>query len=492
MCGISFVLTSEAYCGKAEAFMKESLIVNQVRGMHSTGIFQIATNGDISYFKQAVNASQFIGVTEAKNLLGKAARSRLTVGHVRHATQGAADKSENAHPFMVTREDGSKLIGVHNGNFRSFKNKKNSKDFEVDSAWAFQMLADEKADAFEYFDGAFALVWYDTLTPDVLYMARNKDRPLHYMISEDGKSMYGMSELGSLGWLTGASRVDIKKTKEEQGFFFLEPGWIYQFDLKQIGKWDRAKYPEYDPKTTVHQPVSHVSHMYDDADWGGEHGFYQAPFRGERLHPGWRAPSSVDYDFEQTDRTLAKVKLALKQARNKRDAALEEGGEETSPIIDADALNRALEDGIAENIRKFQDSKKASLVPLSELSSPMYLASIRDQNATRGEIKSCQALQLYGMVVDFTPILYDEENASVLGDAEIYIHGKWVKIECSLRGITPRRGNFIYHPKRGPHRVTLCGYGTQPDPLPAYVVASEMHDSGKALIMNRVERLTSH
>lgn len=504
MCGISFVLTTETYNSKCEDFMKDSLIVNQVRGMHSTGVFQVATSGDISYFKQAVHASNFVEIKEAKELIGKAARSRLTVGHVRHATQGAKDKTENAHPFMVTREDGSKLIGVHNGNFRSFKNKKNSKDFDVDSAWAFQMLADENADAFEHFDGAFALVWYDTNHPDTLFMARNKERPLHYMVSDDGKTMYGMSELGSLGWLTG--RKDIKKDKE--GFMFIEPGWLYRFDLKKPGLYTRAKYPEYDPKTTVNAPVSSV---YDHADWEGYEGFHRPPFR--QASPGWTSGSSsrrvwdsrtqqyvepvassevVDYAAERTYRILENVKLALKQARQKRDSTNPEAVAEATPIIDQAALDRQLEDGISDAIRNFRNNKSSSLVPLSTLPAPMFLANIKDREVKRDELKTAQSLQIYGMVVDFTPILYDDLNETVWGEAEICVHGKWDKFETALRGITPRRGNFLYHPKRGAHRVTLCGYGTrQQENLPNYYIASEMHDSGKQLILERVNRLAS-
>jgi hypothetical protein len=464
--------------------MKDSLIVNQVRGMHSTGLFQLAMNGDLSYFKQATHASNFVDLKEAKELLGKAARTRLTVGHVRHATQGAKDKTENAHPFLVTREDGSKLIGVHNGNFRSFKSKKNSKDFDVDSAWAFQMLADESADAFEHFDGAFALVWYDSRNPDTLFMARNKDRPLHYVLSDDGKSMYGMSELGSLGWLTG--RRDIKKGKD--GFFFIEPGYLYKFNIKEPGQFTRAKYPEYDPKTTVSQPVSSV---YDDADWEGGFGFRHAPFRATHTPGHIQRAAPVDYDAERTYRVLENVKSALKQARVKRDSADSEEAE-TSPIIDTDVLNRQLEDGISDAIRNFRDSKTAALVPMSTLKSAMHLYDIRENDVSREEIKSAQNLLAYGMVVDFSPILYDPENETVWGDAEVCIHGKWEKFEAALRGITPRRGNFIYHPKRGAHRVTVCGYASRPqERLPNYFICSEMKDNGKTLIMHRVEKLTA-
>ena len=471
--------------------MRDSLIVNQVRGMHSTGLFQVGNDGAISYFKSAVNASAFISLKEAKDILGKAARTKLTVGHVRHATQGASDLADNAHPFLVTRQDGSQLIGVHNGTFRNWKNKKNSKDVDVDSAWAFQMLAEENADAFEYFDGAFALVWYDSRTPDVIYMARNKERPLHFVVSEDRKSMFGMSELGSLGWLAG--KHDVKRHKD--GYLYLDPGHIYTFSLKDIGQFTKAEYPAYDHNTTIYTPAVYhgqASRMYDEADWGGGgFGFHgdRVPFRAQ----GYRAPE-VDYNFERTDRILGQVKLALQKARRARDAENSEETEETT-VIDQEKLDRELEEGISKEIQQFHaaQARSTALVPVSSLRAPMFLVNPSDKTASRKEIAAVQDHALYGMVVDFTGILYDDVEDVVYGEAQVLLSGKWTTRETILRGLGSRKAKFAYGPNKGPRRVVLCGIMDRKDSnLPPALIAAELSNDQRQLILEEVHKRVAH
>lgn len=498
MCGISGLLTTESYALKAEEFLKQSLIVNQLRGMHSTGLFQIGTKGDIDLFKKAVHASDFIDVKEAKDLIGKAGRSRLTVGHVRHATVGAKDKDENAHPFVITREDGSQLVGVHNGSLRNWKFKKGSKDVEVDSAWAFQMLADEGADAFEYFDGAFAFVWYDTRTPDVVYMARNKERPLHYFVTEDKKSMYFMSELGSLGWIGG--RNELKKNTEI-GFRYLDPGLIYKFSLKEIGEHTSAAFPSYDPKTTITPPVTPYNnygnygrrydmlndYYGDDNDWGDSHS-------GENFRRGWnphgQTPGYIqrDYNADRTDGILERVKEALKQARNKTDAPSEEEVETLAVVTNDD-----LEVALAEAVRTFQEEKegkKATVLPLSTLSTPMFIGSPVDTAAEHKEKALIQDMAMYGMIVDFSGILFDEEDKSVEGEATVYQNGKWIKAEATLRNITGQRAKFLYTGNRHPQRVAIIGYDNDPGRgLPAQYVVAELTPDQRNLILNKAGKL---
>lgn len=487
MCGILGLLTTDTYALKGEAFLKDALLVSQVRGMHSTGLMQIGTSGDIGMFKKAVNASTFIDEADAKTILGKAGRSRVTVGHVRHATSGAKDVDENAHPFRITRADKSEIIGVHNGSFRDWKNKKNSKDIDVDSAWAFQMIADENADAFEYFNGPFALVWYDTRTPDVLYMARNKERPLNYFVTEDGKSMYFMSELGSLGWVAGRNEM---KKKQEIGYRYLEPGLLYQFSLKEIGSFKSTEYPSYDPKTTIHVPSSVVHHrgntrnMYDEHEWGGLDDPWDQSFRGGSHRP-WRPHtpgyiSGTDYGIERIERVLDGVKEALKQARNKANAPSKE--ETEAAVVSMDDLEKAIEEAIAEHAEK-KDRPKALVLPLRSLSRPMFLGDTTGHHVSQAEKRLVQDMALYGQVVDFNGLLYDEDEKVVEGEATIFRNGKWETVEAQLRAVERNR-KFLYTQGRYPQRVVISGYNNSPGRgLPPIFILNELNNAQRNLIL---------
>lgn len=144
MCGLIASLVAPNHQAlHTDDWFRESLIASQVRGLDSTGIFQLARNGQVYTAKAAQNASTFIRSNSvARGLIVDACKEPLTVGHVRAATQGGVVDA-NAHPFKVEREDKSYVVGVHNGTLKGWKDKEGGKDQDVDSAWAFNVFAKE-------------------------------------------------------------------------------------------------------------------------------------------------------------------------------------------------------------------------------------------------------------------------------------------------------------------------------------------------------------
>lgn len=404
MCGITGIITTSSFLTGGVDFLKDSMLTSQVRGVHSTGLFNVIGK-QVSSYKKATNASNFLELNEAKPIIAAAGRADLTVAHVRHATLGSVN-DENAHPFEVIREDGSKIIGVHNGTLKEWKYKEGGKDHDVDSAWAFEMIAKEGGDAFEYFTGAYALVWWDSREPDSVFMIRNEQRPLHYAVTEDGKSMLFASELGMLGWVMERNKMKVKQSKESSGFYFLKPNLLYKFSLNKAGEYTTSNPPKYNPNTGE-APTS----------------TYLQPYRYTSNY------SPKPYGMKDI---LAAIKESLREARDRKrkvEAKDVETGEEIEAtldtIIDADAINERLHSSIKEYMDG-QDSPTSKKVTAEVgtiwdqlLFMPQFIYNPVSSSANREEEKKARSMGMYGQVVLFKGIMYEEETASILGEFEV-------------------------------------------------------------------------
>lgn len=498
MCGIHGIITTDTYATNTDDFIKDCFLANQVRGVHSSGIFQVAQNYDLKTFKKAVNGSAFIENTEALGIIRQAPRNRVTVGHVRHATQGARDKDENAHPFLITREDGSKLVGVHNGSLRNWRNKKNSKDVDVDSAWAFQMLADENADAFEYFDGPFCFVWYDTRDKDVLYVARNDERPFHFMQSQDGRSMLFASEMGMLGWLAERNKIKAKPfAGYKTPFLYADSGKIYKFSIKTIGNWEQSIFPKYDPSTTIYTPSSSstslhpyqrqqgmyaAGHPYSRAnEYGGDIDEWDQ--YGDAYGMPWRQGSfgsgtSRDWEGERTEAILTNVKAVLKRHRDEREPTVKD-----TTVFNKDDLEQAIKEARDEHLA----AKKAKEEGRSESSFlGQTLLNPNDAAATRREIQEAKTAGIYGLVVPYIGIMYDDELGECLGNAALDMPGRDERnIDASVRGTTSRVADkrYIHAANLKPREMVVVGF--DPDGPYPHVIVEEIGSEYRQFVLNQ-------
>lgn len=479
MCGITFAINTDTYTPKLDSFLEDALITSQVRGMHSSGLFQVSNLKTIFTHKKALHASDFISEGQARTILNQATRSPLTVGHVRHATVGA-HTDENAHPFLVERTDGSKLVGVHNGTLKNWKTKDGADDHEVDSSWAFRKLADQGNEAFKSFNGAFAFVWYDSRTPDVLYCARNKERTLFFMLDEHKKVLLGASELGLLGWVAERNDFKIAKDKDQSGFMYFSPGKVYTINLKHLDQMTMEDFPAYDPSTSPEvSTASWVSErssalgnnnlrgyrpqpshsMYDDADWGDRlgDGAYNYYSRNDY--------SRVHYRSSNQDSILEGVKKALKFAR--------------SPAIDGPGDRESPTDEITKEIN--------SLVQEQVLDEGMFSSHPNDATATTEEQNMAKFLQLYGRIVEFNGVLYDESGNSCLGEINMEYAGK-SRNDAEVRGLSASAAQHGYINTIQPRLVSIVGayyFG-----MDLCFVVSSLTDTARKLYDFKVSRKT--
>ncbi|AXH71992.1 MAG: Gn_AT_II protein [Podoviridae sp. ctbj_2] len=179
-----------------ERMFKDMLIMDQVRGPHSTGVVSVNRNTLKSqYQKKLGTPDELMNDKRFSDLF--MGQLGCLIGHNRYATKGAINR-QNAHPFDM---DG--LIGVHNGTLNSYTRLEDHNKFDVDSQALYNHIDSYGLkDALSKVIGAYALVWWDKKESTV-NIIRNADRPLYIAETDDGTALIISSEPGILiacGW----------------------------------------------------------------------------------------------------------------------------------------------------------------------------------------------------------------------------------------------------------------------------------------------------
>lgn len=248
MCGIVGIINGMS-ARKADftypKLVEQAMICNSVRGDDSTGILQYDKK-KLYIHRKAVAGWEFAKDEMVTGFIRDADTSNFTLVHNRAATAGFIT-DEQAHPFTITKDDGNLLAGVHNGTLTGW----DAKTYGVDSEWALAQIAEKGDDAFSEFVGAFAFVWYDQSSPNILNMARNTERPMYVGYVKDTlRAVFG-SEPDMLAWLCRRNGIVL-----EPDIIDLTPGRRYSFDINN-------------PRNFTSTPISlHVpAHSKYDAGW---------------------------------------------------------------------------------------------------------------------------------------------------------------------------------------------------------------------------------
>lgn len=384
MCGILFALAKPHHHANLDKWLADAFIASQVRGTDSAGLFRVTHEPNNRHIqrtifteKAAVNASTFLSSAKVANQIKAANHSAITVGHVRARTHGAV-KDSNAHPFEVMRADTTELVGVHNGSMVGWKDMKEGSDYDVDSEWMLNCIADDGIKAFKGFDGAYALVWYDTAEPGVLNVARNDKRPLYFAWTKDKKGMLAASELGMLGWLADRNEIELWKDDAGRKFFFFSPHTLYKINLETL-ELSATALPKYDavnnPYKLERPPV--VSHVIPRQTW-------MDPYA---------------HKFNQ-DHVVSVVEKIILEARNKR-------AEPAAEVVSSDDLA----DGgdIAAQVHGHLAIEDVEVGKRFT-----YAEGISAATATQEEINLAKSLGYYGLVGKVWPYYHDEETSELL------------------------------------------------------------------------------
>jgi|GEM_PF-5993601 len=269
MCGIvaMIVKKSSGFWQTDLDTFKKLLIVDSFRGEDATGAFGILSNKQAKIIKVAAEPHMLFRCTDWKEFETKAIKSMsILVGHNRFATKGTIS-SENAHPFAE-----GNIVLVHNGTINN--QKEMNSDVEVDSHAITHALNEKSAEeVLKTIDGAFALVWYNR-EDGVLNIARNNERPLHYI--EDSDIIYIASEKEMLEFVINrkSSNSYMEPTKLKALPF--PTNTLIQFDLKGIRTDKPIEYRKPNPTVYTNQyKTNTTTSKWYDTDVYANTGYYE-------------------------------------------------------------------------------------------------------------------------------------------------------------------------------------------------------------------------
>lgn len=448
MCGIHGIINAAPLSGKfnsptykkgTKEFIQHGFVAGALRGMDSSGMFQIDKHLTNYIHKLPVMGPIFIEDRVSRAFFNDVQTSPITVCHVRAATEGRITLN-NAHPFYFERDNGETVCGVHNGTLTGWKLKagKDSDKYGVDSEWAIQHIAQEGADAFEDFGGSYSFVWWDEANPTKLVFARNKERPMFFLRSKDKKQILFGSEAGMLSWL--ARRNDIEVEDET---YFTKPGRMYSIDFDQAElSWkDLGELPE--KKVVAVATSNHATAGSGRAGEGADsyYGRHYEAGESEFGDDDWRAwghrgsgssrtsyTSTATFPLEAKKLMIDTINEALRVARDKREGhtakmqlAAEEAKAGQLPIVLQDMLQDPDDDApFATGDLVKQDSDDLASLELNLRGGKFNMIAEKDwysdHYASKEEQEHAKEARWFGEMAVCEPIMFDGPRMEIMCD----------------------------------------------------------------------------
>lgn len=229
---------------KEEKVFKTLLVLDSIRGEHSTGIASINMNKEVNIAKCVGDPYQLFDTRDSEFIFRQG--NRVLIGHNRFATTGKISR-KNAHPF-----DFDTLVGCHNGTLINKHLIPDSNKFDVDSEALFNHIKDKGVvEAISHTQGAWALVWYDKIAESINFL-RNKERTLFACYNETKDTIFWASEI----WMLHAalSRNDIKF---EKVFYFSEDKHYeikINFEKRSLYELTEEECPGKKDSVVIHYP----------------------------------------------------------------------------------------------------------------------------------------------------------------------------------------------------------------------------------------------
>lgn len=266
MCGLVAMHTIEKQgflgCDKDE--FKQMLILNSLRGSHSTGVAGIdmqTENAEVNLIRGIGSPYQLFGYGASEEFFLRMVSDFTTViGHGRYATKGAIN-ADNAHPFKEGH-----ITLAHNGvinNYFNLKDWTKHKHIEVDSHLIAALIAEEGAqEVLPQVEGAYVFIWHDALE-NTFNIARNSLRPLFVAEQKGNKTLTFASEEQTLVWNGSRNKTPYSSIAEIPDF------QIFKFHADSL-----------EPEVTPYRQRTHKIHSYGNGvgyhnNWEDNEVFHQ-------------------------------------------------------------------------------------------------------------------------------------------------------------------------------------------------------------------------
>lgn len=260
--------------GKHKPLFEDMLIVNQLRGKHSTGILAVNNQGHPRVVRAVGGPNN---VFYSKKYLDKIANKHdilCLLGHGRHATVGKVDET-TAHPFHFKN-----IILAHNGTQYNYddliKDASDEMVFDSDSqaiAWA---IANKGVEwTWAKVRGAAALVWWN-IQEKSLNLLRNDGRPLYFARAE-GKIVWAsetwmireMCDRNNIK-ISGNLQIPVKDfwwkfiykpvSNFEENYCEVEGPKVYETHKNPFGDWENYGGIANIPYNNMHNKVLRQNH----------------------------------------------------------------------------------------------------------------------------------------------------------------------------------------------------------------------------------------
>lgn len=204
MCGLVALLPSadNGPSFQQKKWFDDAMTCNQFRGMHSTGAYSVAPDGDFYWSKVIGGFGNLYQGKTGKMLEDHIYhKGRIIVGHGRFATRGKHDDLDCAHPFEVSIPDTTdSIVLVHNGTLQNYQPfYEGLHKAKVDSLWMAELIAAKGwQEVLPRVKGAIATMWWNSQEKK-FFLYRNNERPLVFARGKDG-SYYVCSEKAILSY----------------------------------------------------------------------------------------------------------------------------------------------------------------------------------------------------------------------------------------------------------------------------------------------------
>lgn len=235
---------------KEEDAFKQLLIIDSLRGEHSTGTAFVDVHNDIHLAKTVGDPFQLIETVAFD--AGMRQANKCLIGHNRYATVGKIIR-KNAHPFHV-----GDVVGAHNGTLTNKSVLQDSYKFDTDSEAIFNSINIKGAKkTLEEVTGAYALAWFDN-QENAVSLLRNKERPLFCAWLKERKALFWASEAWMLHTILTRNELayeDVWLVPEDKKHTFFIPNRMQAFDDPDVEEI-KQRLPSFNQGGYMGRPVS--------------------------------------------------------------------------------------------------------------------------------------------------------------------------------------------------------------------------------------------